>query len=104
MLELLEKIILAGAGLAGLTKERAEKIADDLIARGQIKAGDRNAAVSRLLKGTKQLDKKLEKKIKDVTLEIVRGSQKQIDFLNKKLSKLARELESEKKSKKSKRG
>jgi len=104
MLELLEKIILAGAGLANLTKEKAEKIVDILVAKGQVQAKDKKAMLGRLLAGTKQLDRELESKIKVVSLNVVKESQKQIDILNKKLAKIAVELNKEKAKKSEKKG
>ncbi len=97
MLELLEKLILAGVGLANLSREKAEAIVDSLIAKGQIEAKDKKAVLHRLLKGTAELDKQLEDKIKDVSLAVVKNSHKQIDVLNKKLAKLAKDLETTKK-------
>ncbi len=97
MFEILEKIILAGVGLASMTKEKAEELVDTLIKKGQVKAKDRKAVLSRLLKGTKKFDKDLEKKIKQVSLKMVSGSQKQIDMLKKKLAKVAKDLHIEKK-------
>ncbi len=92
MLEVLEKIILAGVGLASMTKEKAEELVDMLIKKGQVKAKDRKAVLGRLLKGTKKFDKELEKKMKQVSVKMLRSSQKQIDTLKKKLAKLAKDL------------
>lgn len=99
MFEILEKIILAGVGLANMTKEKAEHLVDTLIAKGQLKAKDKKAVLSRILKQTKQLDKELEDKIKTISVGIVKNSQKQIDGLNKKLAGLAKELKTAKKAK-----
>ncbi|MBU1086010.1 MAG: hypothetical protein KKD05_00650 [Candidatus Omnitrophica bacterium] len=100
MFELIEKIILAGVGLANLTREKAESLVDALIKKGQIQAKDKKAVLSRLLKSTEQLDRDLEKKMKQVSLSVVKNSQKQIDALNNKLAQLAKALESEKKKSK----
>ncbi len=97
MLEVLEKIILAGAGLVSMTKEKAEKIVDALIEKGKVKAKDRKTVLNRLLKTAKKLDKELEQKMKQVALKMGTSSQKQIDVLKKKLSKVAKDLHLEKK-------
>ncbi|RKY36955.1 MAG: hypothetical protein DRP78_02385 [Candidatus Omnitrophota bacterium] len=97
MLELFEKMILAGAGLATLTREKAEKVVDTLVEKGQLKSKDKKALVSKLLKGTKDFEKDLENKMKGVAFNVVKNSEKQIDILHKKLEKLAKELEVEKK-------
>lgn len=96
MFELIENIILAGAGMANLTKEKAEKFVDVLIKKGQIQAKDKQAVLSRLLKGTEQLDRELEKKIQQISLDVVKNSQKQIDALSNKLANIAKALEVEK--------
>jgi polyhydroxyalkanoate synthesis regulator phasin len=100
MFELLEKVILAGVGFANLTKERAEKLVDTMIKKGKIKAKDKKAVLSKLLKGTEKLDRDLEKKMKQVSLSVVKNSQKQIDALNKKLVSLSKALDAEKKKSK----
>ena len=97
MFEMLEKIVLAGVGLANLTKEKAEKLVDTLIKKGQIKAKDKKAVLNKLLRGTKKLDKDLERKMRQISEGVLAGSQKQIDALNKKLTKLSKALESERK-------
>ncbi|MCG2712601.1 MAG: hypothetical protein L6416_09820 [Candidatus Omnitrophica bacterium] len=93
MFEILGKIVLAGVGLANLTKEKAEKLVDALIKKGQIQAEDKKAVLSRLLQGTKKLDKDLEKKMKQISAGILDQSQKQINALNNKLTKIAKALE-----------
>ncbi len=97
MLEILEKIILAGVGLVSMTKEKAEELVDTLIKKGQVKARDRNAILSKLLKGTKKFDKDLEKKMKQISSNIMSSSQKQIDIMKNKLAKVANDLHFEKK-------
>ncbi len=99
MFEILEKIILAGVGIANLTREKAETIIETLIEKGEIKAKDKKAVLSRLLNQTKKLDAELEEKIKDISLEVVKGSQKQIGILSKKIAELAKQMEAEKSSK-----
>jgi len=101
LFEILEKIILAGVGLATMSKEKAEKLVDAMIQKGKIMAKDKKAAVSRILKSTKQLDKDLEKKMKEISQGVVEGSQKQIDSLNARLASLSKKLEKAKEKNKS---
>jgi polyhydroxyalkanoate synthesis regulator phasin len=96
MFEILEKFILAGAGFATLTKEKAEKIVDALIAKGQIKAKDKKAMLNHILKNTHKLDKDIENKMRQVSLDVVKNSQKQIDVLQKKLTQLTKDISSAK--------
>ncbi len=97
MFEIFGKIVLAGVGLANLTKEKAEKLVDMLIKKGQIQAKDKKAVLNRLLQGTKKMDRDLEKKMKQISQGILDKSQKQIDALNNRLSKISKALEAEKK-------
>lgn len=96
MFEILGKIVLAGVGLANVTKEKAEKVVDTLIKKGQIQAKDKKAVLNRLLTGTKKMDKELEKKMKQISEGILDRSQKQIDALNKKLTTISKALGTEK--------
>ena len=98
MLELFEKIILAGAGLVSMTRDKAEQLVDTLIEKGQVEAKDRHAMLSRLLKGTEKLDKELEKKMQAVALNVVKNSEKQIDALHKKIAQLSGEMQKVKKA------
>ncbi|MCM8813252.1 MAG: hypothetical protein NC924_04870 [Candidatus Omnitrophica bacterium] len=104
MLEIVEKLILAGVGLANMTKEKADKLADTLISKGQLQAKDKNAAVSKILDATRKVDKQLEEKMRDIALGVMKGTEKvmsgtekQIDQLHKKIAKLSADLEAERK-------
>jgi polyhydroxyalkanoate synthesis regulator phasin len=97
MLELLEKMIVAGVGLANMTKEKAEALVDAMVKKGQVQAKDKKAVLNRLLETTKALDQQLESRIKAISLDILKNSHKQIDLLNQKLAKLAKEFEVTKK-------
>jgi len=92
MLQILEKIILAGSGLVSLTKEKAEKLVDSLVEKGQLKSKDKKAMVAKLLKATKDIDKNIEAKMKNIALSVVKKSHKQIESLDKKMAKLEKEL------------
>ena len=98
MLEIFEKIILAGAGLMSMTRDKAEQLVDTLVEKGQVEAKDRHAMLSRLLKGTEKLDKELEKKMQAVALNVVKNSEKQIDALHKKIAQLSGEMQKVKKA------
>ena len=80
-----------------MTKEKAEELVDTLIKKGQVKAQDKKAVLSRLIKSTKKVDKQLEKKMKQVSSKMARSSQTQIDRIKKKLAKVAKDLHFEKK-------
>jgi len=95
--EILEKIILAGAGLVSLTKEKAEAIVDAMIAKGQVKAKDRIAVLGKILRSTKRFDKEFDKKMKKVSSEITKEYEKQIAILKGKMAKLAKDLHLKKK-------
>ena len=75
-----------------MTKEKAEKLVDAMIKKGEVKAKDKKAVLNRLLKGTKKFDKELERKMKKISFEMVSKSQNQIKVLKKKLEKVAKDL------------
>jgi len=98
MLELFEKIILAGSGLITMTKEKAEQLVDAMIAKGQLHAKDKKTMINRLIMGTQQFDKEMDRRIRDTSLGVVKNTEKQIDALHRKVAKLAGELEKAKKA------
>jgi len=96
LFEILEKIILAGVGLATMSKEKAEKLVDAMIQKGKIRAKDKKAAVSRILKSTKQLDNGLKKKMKKISAEKLKKYHKQINILKKKIATVSDKLNKKK--------
>jgi len=102
-MDLFKKSVLFGLGLFDLTKEKAERIVDEMIKRGEMSQSDKARAVKELLKGHDERMKKLRAKIDDRVEKItarVRGKErkelaqlhKKIDELTKVVEKLERKL------------
>ena len=80
-----------------LTKEKAEKIVDELVKRGELSKSDKAKAVREMLKGHDERMKKIKDKIDSSVEKTVgkfkKASSKEIQELNQKIDKLAQALE-----------
>ena len=65
MFETLDKILLAGLGAATLTREKAEKIFDEYVARGQAERGTKSGFVKEMMDHADKARKDLEKMISE---------------------------------------
>ncbi len=97
MLNLSKKMLLAGIGTLSLTKEKANKIADDLIKRGELSQSESKEFVVDILdKAEKEKDRLIEK-IKpeiDKSLEKMNfASKKCVDNLEKKIDDLGNKID-----------
>jgi len=92
MEELIERILLAGAGAFTLTKEKAEKIVDDLIKRGEVARKDQAEFLKELLKRGKntrvEIEKIVEKSMTNVLNKFNIPTKSDIDALMKKIESL----------------
>ncbi|PKP59419.1 hypothetical protein CVT91_06740 [Candidatus Atribacteria bacterium HGW-Atribacteria-1] len=97
MLNLSKKMFLAGIGTLSLTKEKAIKIADDLIKRGELSQSESKEFVVNLLdKAEKEKDKLLEKIKPDIEKSIEKmnfASKKCVDDLEKKIDELGNKID-----------
>lgn len=92
-----KKSVLFGLGVFDLTKEKAEKLVDEMIKRGEMSQSDKAKAVKELLKGhderMKKLKTKIDERVEKVT-EKVRGKEKdELAKLHKKLDDLTKVIE-----------
>ena len=65
MFETLDRIMLAGLGALAMTRERAEKIFDEYVARGQAEKGTKSGFVKDLMDNADKARKELEKLVSD---------------------------------------
>jgi len=90
MLESIEKIFLAGLGAASLTKEKIDRLLDDLVEKGELSRDKKTHLMEELLSYTeKRRDelrelintevKKILRRLEIPTREEVEALQKQID-------------------------
>ena len=65
MFETLDKLMLAGLGALAMTKERAERIFDEYVSRGQAERGSKQGFVKDLLDNAEKARKELETIVSD---------------------------------------
>jgi polyhydroxyalkanoate synthesis regulator phasin len=84
-------------GIFDLTKEKAEKLVDEMIKRGEMSQSDKAKAVHELLKGHEERMQKLKTKIDEsvekVTTKVRGKEQEELAKLHKKLDDLAKVVE-----------
>jgi polyhydroxyalkanoate synthesis repressor PhaR len=92
-----EKSLLFGLGLFDLTKEKAEKIVDEMIKRGEMSQSDKAKAVKELLKGHEERISKIKAKVDERVDELatrIRGKEKEeLASLHRKLDELTKTVE-----------
>ncbi len=90
------KLLLAGLGLAALTKEKAEALVNELVSKGEITKGEASSFLSDLMKKGEKTKKELRdlvrKETSNIFKEINVASQKDIEALKKKISQLETKL------------
>ena len=65
MFETLDKILLASLGAVSMTRERAEKIFDEYVARGEAERGNKNGFVKELMDHADKARRDMERMISD---------------------------------------
>ena len=92
MLDIIKKSIYLGLGAATITKERVEKLADELIEKGQLSKEEKAKTVKDIMNKIEKEEKEIQKKVKkavDETLETVGiATKKDIEQLKKRVTKL----------------
>jgi polyhydroxyalkanoate synthesis repressor PhaR len=95
--DIFKKSVLFGLGVFDLTKEKAEKIVDEMIQRGEMSQSDKAKAVKELLKGHEERINKIKAKVDERVDEIttrIRGKEKEeLASLHKKLDDLVKTVE-----------
>jgi polyhydroxyalkanoate synthesis regulator phasin len=104
MADLLEKILLTGLGTFSLTKEKAEKIVNELIARGELEKARKKETIDDLLKKGRDiketLEKMMEPKVKKIIEKMPLVTKADFDQLKRRVDLLEKELLKKKKKKK----
>lgn len=96
MESLFEKAFLAGLGLLDLTREKAEKIVEELVKKGEVAKEKQPEFVKRLLERTEKGRKEIEKIVEDATTKVMKKidipSRSDIEKLTKKIEELKKRL------------
>ena len=92
MENMIERMLLAGAGVLALTREKAEEIVDDLVKRGEVAKKDQAKFLKELLKRGKntrvEIEKIVEKSMTNVLNKFNIPTKSDIDALMKKIESL----------------
>ncbi|MGB2823958.1 MAG: hypothetical protein WBF17_23465 [Phycisphaerae bacterium] len=92
MFETLDKIMLAGLGALSMTRERAEKIFDEYVARGETAKDSRSGFVKELMDHAEKARGDLEKLVADQVAAAVEklglATKDDVRRVEKKLDKL----------------
>ena len=94
MSDLIKKTILAGLGVLSLSHEKARKIAKDLIREGELAKTDEAKFVKDLMsmaeKSQDDVEKKVEKAVKQILIKINIPTRKELNELKAKIDKLSK--------------
>ncbi len=96
-MDFFKKSVLFGLGVFDLTRERAEKIVDEMVKRGEMAQSDKAKAVKELLKGhderMEKLKKKIDESVEKVTARVKGKDKEELAKLNKKMDELTKVVE-----------
>ncbi len=88
----IKQIFLAGAGLVSVGKDKADKIAKELIKKGELAVKDKDKFVDDLIKKAektkKSFDRSLEATVKSILQKLDMPTRKDIKALERKIAKL----------------
>jgi len=94
MSELIKKTILAGLGVLSLSREKAEKLAKDLVKRGELAKTEEAKFVKDLMnraeKSKAEVEKRIEKTVKEILVKLDIPTRKELDALKAKVDKLSK--------------
>lgn len=96
MMDYAKKLGLVGIGFAMLTREKAEKLIDELVKKGEISRKEGDVIVKDLMKKSEAQRKELEKRINAEIKKTLDGvgvaTKKDIERLERKIDNLAKEM------------
>ena len=92
MIDLIKKTMLAGVGLAAMTKDKVEELAKDLTEKGELSEKEAKKLLDDLLKRSKRAQKDLDKKMENVVMKVLKkmdvATKKDIARLDKKIKNI----------------
>ncbi len=93
MIDLIKKTVLAGVGLAAMTKDKVEELAEELTEKGELSEKEGKALLDDLLKRSKRAKEDLDKKMEDVVTKVLKkmdvATQKDLRRLEKKIKHIS---------------
>ena len=92
MFELIKKTMLAGVGLAAVTKDKVEELARELTEKGEMSEKEGKELIDELLKKSEQARKDLETKVEDTVRKVLGkmavATKEDIDSLSERIKTL----------------
>jgi polyhydroxyalkanoate synthesis regulator phasin len=92
MFETLDRIMLAGLGALSMTKERAEKMFDEYVSRGQAQREARSGFVKEVMDSAEKTRSELQKLVSDQVRQTMKtlhvATQEDVQRLEQKLDQL----------------
>lgn len=99
MFETLDKILLAGLGAASMTREKAESIFDEYVARGEAERGAKSGFVKELMdhaeKARQDLEKMISEQVHAAMSKLDLATKEDIARIEQQLAELNRQLKQE---------
>ena len=92
MFETLDKVVLAGLGALSMTKERAEKMFDEYVSRGQAQREARTGFVKEVMDSAEKTRSELQKLVSDQVRQTMKtlhvATQEDVQRVEQKLDQL----------------
>ena len=102
MFDFMKKTMLAGVGLAAMTKDKVEELARELTEKGEISEKEGRELIDDLLKKSEQARKDLEAKVEDMVRKVLEkmnvATREDIARLEKKIGFLEQKVTADNKS------
>jgi polyhydroxyalkanoate synthesis regulator phasin len=96
MIEIIKKTVLAGLGLAFMTKEKAEATAKKIVKDAKIAEEEGKKFVDEVLKKSEEAKKSLEKSVENIVNSTLQKldipSRSEVEKLKKKISELEKKI------------
>lgn len=97
MFELVKNVLFAGVGAAFITKEKAEAIVNELVAKGQLSKEEKARKVKELMGKTeeklREFSSLVETKVKKAVDAAKNSDKKEIDALRQKIATLEKKVQ-----------
>ncbi len=97
MMDLLKRGILTGIGIASLTKDKIEELAEKIIEESKLSEEEGRKLVENLLKQSKEARKNLEEEVKKTVADALKKlnipSREDLENLNTRIEKLENQME-----------
>ncbi|PIU29166.1 MAG: hypothetical protein COT09_02260 [Candidatus Hydromicrobium americanum] len=94
MSDLIKSVVLASLGVLSLTREKAEKLAKDLIRKGELSETEEAKFVKDLMKKAEkaggEIEEKIEKTVGKTLKKLNIPTRKDLDEIKEKLDKLSK--------------